>query len=40
MNNILTPNVVNSKQLFQILKDAGIDLRQGNISQFVKTYGI
>ena len=40
MNNILTPNVVNSKQLFQILKDAGIDLRQGNISQFVKKYGI
>ena len=29
-----------SKQLFQILKDAGIELRQGNISQFVKTYGI
>ena len=40
MNNILTPNVVNSKQLFQILKDAGIELRQGNISQFVKKYGI
>jgi hypothetical protein len=40
MNNILTPNVVNSKQLFQILKDAGIELRQGNISQFVKNYGI
>jgi len=40
MNNILTPNVVNSKQLFQILKDAGIELRQGNIGQFVKKYGI